>query len=106
MTFLLDQDVPDAIARVLQQSGEVVARVREIIPADSTDEAVLALAAARTMILVTCNRGDFLVLAQTKPHAGVVILIRRASRASECAHFLRLLQTADESGLSNNINFA
>jgi predicted nuclease of predicted toxin-antitoxin system len=106
MTFLLDQDVPDAIARVLHQSGQSAVRLREIVPTDAADEVVLAAAAARQAILVTCNRDDFLALAQTRPHTGIIILIRRASRAAEGAHLLRLLQTAGESGLSHNINFA
>ena len=106
MTFLLDQDVPDAIARVIQQTGHEVHRLREMIPVDSTDEAVLAFASSRAAVLVTCNRDDFLSLAKTNPHSGIVILIRRATRVLECSRFLRLLQTAGESGIKNNINFA
>jgi hypothetical protein len=32
MTFFLDQDVPDAIARVVEQSGHRAIRLRESIP--------------------------------------------------------------------------
>ena len=106
MTFLLDQDVPDAIARVIQQAGHEVHRLREMLPVDSTDEAVLAFAHSRGAVLVTCNRDDFLSLAKRMPHSGIVILIRRATRALECSRFLRLLPTAGESGIKNNINFA
>ena len=106
MIFLLDQDVPDAIARVVQQAGHEVHRLREMIPIDSTDDAVLSFAQFRATGLVTCNRDDFLSLSKTNPHSGVIILIRRASRALECSRFLRLLQTAGESGIKNNINFA
>ncbi len=106
MTFLLDQDVPDAIARVIPQSGHRAVRLREIIPPDSPDLAVLQAAQKQNAILITCNRDDFLTLATTNAHAGIVILIRRPSRAAECAHFLRLLQSAGETGLRHNINFA
>ena len=106
MIFLLDQDVPDAIARIIQQAGHTVHRLRELMPADSPDEAVLSFALAREALLVTCNRDDFLTLAKQQPHAGIVILIRRPTRVAECSNFLRLLQAAGENGLRNNINFA
>lgn len=105
MTFLLDQDVPDAIGRVIQQARHEAHRLRELIPVSSPDAAVLTLAHNRQALLVTCNRDDFLALAKTKPHSGIVILIRRPTRVAECSNFLRLLQTAGESGLRNNINF-
>ena len=106
MIFLLDQDAPEAIARVIQQAGHEARRLRELLPVDSSDEAVLALAHAQGAVLVTCNRDDFLEMAKTKPHAGIIILIRRRTRLAECGHFLRLLQAAGENGLRNNINFA
>jgi hypothetical protein len=55
---------------------------------------------------MTCNRDDFLKLAATQPHHGVIILIRRKSRARERAALLRLLERAGETGLRDNINFA
>ena len=60
MTFLLDQDVPDPIARVTQQAGHQAFRLREQIPADSPDDAVLSFAHSRQALLVTCDRDDFL----------------------------------------------
>ena len=106
MIFLLDHDVPDAIARVIQQAGHESHRLREWIPTDSPDNAVLAFACERQMLLVTCSRDDFLTLTKSNPHAGIIVLIRRQTRAAECGKFLRLLQSAGESGLRNNINFA
>ena len=35
MTFLLDNDVPDAIARVATQAGHSVARLREFLSRES-----------------------------------------------------------------------
>jgi len=48
----------------------------------------------------------FLRLAPIKPHHGIVILVRRRTRASERAALLNLIERAGESGLSININFA
>ena len=106
MIFLLDQDVPEPIARIIQQAGNEVLRLREKLPIDSSDEAVLAFAHTHNALLVTCNRDDFLLLAKTNPHAGIIVLIRRQTRIAECGSFLRLLQSAEEAGLRNNINFA
>jgi predicted nuclease of predicted toxin-antitoxin system len=106
MKFFLDQDVPETIARIIQQAGHEAQRLREMLPIESTDEEVLAFAHVRKSVLVTCNRDDFLALAKTNPHAGIIILIRRQTRVAECSHFLRLLQSAGGSGLRNNINFA
>lgn len=104
MIFLLDQDVPDSIARVIHQAGHEAQRLRELLPIDSPDSVVLAFAQARTAVLITCNRDDFLELAKTNPHAGIIVLIRRPTRIAECSHFLCLLQAARESGLRDNIN--
>ena len=57
-------------------------------------------------LLITCNRDDFLAAAGGMPHHGIIILIRRRSRALERAALVRLLDTAGESGLRGNINFA
>ena len=106
MRFVLDQDVPDTIARVIAQAGHEVIRLREVLPVESTDEEVLAFAHSREAALITCNRDDFLTLAKVKPYSGIVVLIRRHSRLAESGNFLRLLQSAGETGLRNNINFA
>jgi predicted nuclease of predicted toxin-antitoxin system len=106
MTFLLDQDVPDAVARVLRQSGHEVKLLRDHLPMESTDAAVLRHAFANHLVLITCNRDDFLSLAKQTPHEGIIILIRRLSRTAECANLLRLLEQAGESGIRHNLNFA
>jgi hypothetical protein len=61
---------------------------------------------AEEAIMVTCNRNDFLALAATRKHAGLIVLIRRRSALSEAGHFLELLGKAGASGLKSNINFA
>ena len=106
MKFLLDQDVPDDLSYLLEQLGHDVTLLRNALPGDSPDEAVLQFADARGCVLLTCNRDDFLHLAKTKLHHGIVIVIRRRTRADERAALFRLLERAGESGLRNNVNFA
>lgn len=106
MRFLLDNDVPDRVAGVLGAAGHDVVRLREILPPDSDDAAVLDPAAAQGCVLVTCNRDDFLSLARTGRQAGIIVLIRRRTRIAECAALLRLIQRAGAEGLEGNINFA
>jgi len=55
---------------------------------------------------VTCNRNDFIRLAERQPHLGIVVVIRRRTRAAERAALFRLLERAGDAGLQGNINFA
>lgn len=50
-------------------------------------------------MLLTCNRDDFVQLVAEKPHHGIVVIIRRKTRAAERAALFRLLESADETGL-------
>jgi len=104
--FPLDHDVPDRIAGVLLAAGHECVRLREVLPKESVDSAVLSHAAMTSALLVTCNRDDFLKLANSQPHVGIIVLIRRDSRVAECAALIRLLDRARESGMSGNVNFA
>ena len=106
MNFLLDHDVPEAIARVATQAGHGVTRLRDVLPVDVADAEVLAFAHSQQMVLATCNRDHFLALAGANPHSGLVVLVRRGSRVAECSHFLKRLREAGEGGLRGNINFA
>lgn len=102
MKFLLDHDVPDGLSYLLEQLGHDITLLRKALPGDSSDEAVLQFANDSGCLLLTCNRDDFLHLAMTKPHHGIVIVIRRRSRAA----LFRLPERAGEHGLRNNVNFA
>ena len=106
MKFLLDHDVPDDLSYLLEQLGHDVTLLRKALPGDPSDEAVLQFADERGCLLLTCNRDDFLNLATTRPHHGIVIVIRRRTRADERAALFRLLERAGETGLRNNVNFA
>jgi len=106
VTFLLDQDIPEDLTYLLRELNHEVVRLRDVLPPDASDATVLQFAHERECLLMTCNRDDFLKLAETQPHRGIVIVIRRKTRAEERAALLRLLEKAGETGLRDNINFA
>ena len=106
MTFLLDHDVPDDLSYMLRELGHTVLLLREVLPADATDPVVLRFAQKHGYLLVTCNRDDFLRLATEGSHDGIIVVIRRKTRAAERAALLRLILQAGESGLKGNITFA
>jgi predicted nuclease of predicted toxin-antitoxin system len=104
--FFLDHDVPAELGRMLRLKGHEVQILSEVLPQETADLSALHYAAGKGMIVITCNRGDFLKLAEAEPHVGIIILVRRRTRIAECASVLRLIQRAGESGVRNNINFA
>jgi predicted nuclease of predicted toxin-antitoxin system len=105
--FLLDHDIPDDLSYLLEQLGHEITLLRKALPGDSSDESVLQFAHERGCVLLTCNRDDdFLRLAATKSHHGIVIVIRRRTRGEERTALFRLLERAGETGLLGNINFA
>jgi len=106
MTFLLDHDTPDDLSYSLQTLNHGVVYLRNALPITAEDKDVLGYANEHGFILITCNRDDFLELASTSPHCGIIILIRRRSRAEERVALVRLLDHTSESGLKGNINFA
>lgn len=106
MKFLLDHDVPDDLSYLLEELNHEVTLLRKALPGNSSDEAVLHFAHERGCVLLTCNRNDFLHLATARPHHGIVIVIRRRTRADERAALFRLLERAGETGLRSNVNFA
>jgi len=104
--FLFDHDVPDDLAFALQASGHEVQLLRTMLPVPTPDDEILRLAHERNAVLITCNRDDFLTATRRIPHVGLIVLIRRRSRAEERAALIRLLDRAGEAGIGHNINFA
>jgi predicted nuclease of predicted toxin-antitoxin system len=104
--FLFDHDVPDDMGFSLKALGHEVVKLRELISPETADKDVLRLAIEHDCVLVTCNRDDFLELARSISHVGLIVLIRRRSRAHERAALIGLLDKAGEAGIRNNINFA
>jgi predicted nuclease of predicted toxin-antitoxin system len=106
MKFLLDHDVPIDISYCLSELGHEVVRLPEVLDTAAEDEQVLNYALRKGSVLITCNRDDFLKLAREKTHTGIVVLIRRRTRAAERAALIRLRDGAGKLGIHNNINFA
>lgn len=106
MKFLFDHDVPDDLRYVLKELGHDVTLLRESMPVTATDTAVLRYATEHGCLLITCNRDDFVALAPTEAHHGIIVLFRRKSRAAERSALVRLLAHAGEQGLASNITFA
>lgn len=106
MRFLLDNDIPDRIGFVLIEEGHEVVFLRQVLPCDISDRQVFEYAVENHLIIITCNRDDFLALTLDRQHAGLIILVRRKSRLAECASLLKFIDHAGESGVAGNINFA
>jgi predicted nuclease of predicted toxin-antitoxin system len=104
--FLLDHDVPDDLSYLLEELAHEVTLLRKVLPEDASDESVLQFAYDNDRVLLTCNRDDFLQLAKHKPHHGIIVVVRRRTRAAERVALFRLLESAGETGLKDNINFA
>jgi hypothetical protein len=88
------------------QLGHEVTFLRQALPADSPDDAVLDISYGRGCILITCNRDYFLRLARIKPHHRIIIVIRRRKRTAERAAILSLIKRAGPSGIPANIDLA
>jgi predicted nuclease of predicted toxin-antitoxin system len=104
--LLLDHDVPAGLSHLLEELGHTVTILRKVLPNETADESVLQFAYDNDCVLLTCNRDDFLQLAKQKPHHGIIIVIRRRTRAEERAKLFALLDRAGETGIKDNINFA
>ena len=106
VNFFLDHDVPGELGRMFRLKGHDIQILQKVLPRNTDDLSALRYAVNKGMVVITCNRGDFLRLAETESHVGIIILVRRRTRVAECAGVLRLLERAGESGIANNINFA
>ena len=69
MNFLLDHDVPTDVGRVLHLKDHAVQLLEEVLPSTTDDLSVIRCAAGQEVVLITCNRRDFLRLAETEAHA-------------------------------------
>lgn len=63
MRFFLDHDVPGEVARELRHEGYEVTELREVLAVRATDFEVFNHAREHGLMLITCNRDDFLSLA-------------------------------------------
>src|SRR5258708_14824077 len=83
MRLLLDQNVEDSVAAVFREFGHTVHLVREILPANSPDPLIAAVAELDSYVLVSHDR-DFEAIAPRIPK-GSRARFRKLSRISlEC----------------------
>ena len=82
MKFLIDQDVPEDLTYLLRELAHEVLYVREILSPGAADIAVLECARDNDCVVMTCNRDDYLNLAESQPHSGIIVIIRRRTRAT------------------------
>jgi len=106
VTFFFDRDVADEVVQMLRYWEHEVILLRKVLPITAKDDEVFAYACEQGVLMVTCNRDDFLELAAVRKHPGLIILIRRRTHQAEAAHLLKLIENAGEEGLRGNINFA
>ena len=98
--FYLDEDVPASAAEIARGLGLDVVATRDEGHLGWADEEQLWWAGARSRVLVTCNRDDYLqltrsTLAAGKPHAGVLIVVPAIPRqGAAIAHALERLAAA------------
>jgi len=104
--FLLDHDAPDDLEYSLRTLEHEVVHLRDVLPINTEDAEALRYAAAKGFVMVTCNRDDYLELAATVEHCGIIIVIRRKTRVAERAALVQLLDKAGAQGIAGNINFA
>jgi predicted nuclease of predicted toxin-antitoxin system len=106
MTFLLDHDAPDDLEYSLQALDHEVTHLREVLPVTASDLEALSYAKTHSMVMVTCNRDDYLQLAAEVDHCGIIIVIRRKTRVAKRAALVRLIDQAGVQGIAGNVNFA
>ena len=106
MKFLLDHDVPDDLTYLLHELGHDVVRLRDVLPTESSDSDVLRFALERGCLLVTCNRDDFVALAEGQSHLGIIVVVRRKTRAENVRRCFDFFSARATPALTNNINFA
>ena len=82
MRFLLDHDVRADLAGILRAKGHEATRLIEVLRADAPDEKVWEHSCQQSLLLITCNRQDFLALAAaTEEYPGLIVLVRRRPEA-------------------------
>ncbi len=106
MRFFFDHDASARVARALEELGHETMTVTDVMDRTTGDPEIFRYAADHGFIMVTCNRDDYLRIAPTLDHKGLIITIRRHSFEAERANFLRLLDRAGETSIAGNINFA
>lgn len=76
LAFLVDEHVPSVFTAVLEANGYDVVRVTDRLGQRSDDEQILRLGDVEELVVLTNDR-DFVELASTADHAGIVLYTDR-----------------------------
>jgi len=107
----LDEDVDVLLARLLNARAYDCTCVSETGHLGWTDEQHLQWAASESRVLITHNRVDFENLAKawylhSREHAGILLVMRRASTYELLRRLLPLLALYDQAGWHNAVMYA
>lgn len=94
MKFLIDAQLPPALAAQLRALGHDAVHVTAILPGNAPDTALLAHAAAYAMVIVSKD-GDFVQLA-AQARQPVQLLWVRLGNCSTATLVSRLIEALDE----------
>ena len=105
----LDEDVDVLIAQLMRARGFVVVTTQEAGQLRNNDAAQLAYAIRQHKTLLTHNRVDFEVLAQTyfaagQPHNGIIFAVRRPPREI-ARRLLRMLNAVTAEEMHNQVRY-
>jgi len=105
MKFLLDENFPRTAKALLEESGNVVYDMRDLLHQGADDNAVFSKAQELNAILLTTDRDFF----HTVPylwheHAGVVVIaLRQPCRAAILARLAWFVETFPDADLRNQV---
>jgi len=93
MRFLLDMNLPPALAEWLREEGHDAVHVGAAGLGDSSDSAIFAHAAVERRVVVTCDLDFGELVAPERRHAGVILLRLRTTRRDYLRERLRVVIT-------------
>ena len=98
MRFLVDAQLPPALARALTAAGHIAEHVTDIGPGDASDSDLWRTAVDNAAILVTKD-ADFVDLSALEDHGPFVVWVRfgNTRRAELIARFMPCLDAIAES---------
>jgi predicted nuclease of predicted toxin-antitoxin system len=106
MIFIIDEDLPRSLAKVLLEKGYQVLDVRDIGLKGSSDRSILDYAINRCAAVITADIGFAgIAYLQTQTHFGLILLrIPNAIKVNQMNDILvNALEVLHEEDLTNNI---
>ena len=93
----IDEDISPLLVKILKNKGFDAVSAAEVGIQEKKDEQHLAYANQENRVIITFNKKDFLKLAQTYPHKGIILynqvsLLKYAALAKKIAEKLILIR--------------